>query len=510
MTNPRAPWYQVVLIQTGAQRGALLDLTSDVKSFQFQDNERKTDKLKLTVDNFDLRNFDNPVWRHGARLRVAFGNGISAAPARIMVVKKVTGGINLNVEANDLAVMMDTRKNRNVYENMTRSEVVTEIAARYGFSADNIQETTEVFEIMNQGNLSDAEYVRKLAHLQGYQFFVDFDGLHWHERRAGQAPIRTLHYYAADPRNEGDIKSFNVENDITRKPGRVRVQSRDPMEQTEIEAVADNTTDTSRDVLQPLMGVIDPEIGVLTTQSDVSYETTIASNVQTAEDAETEATGKFRLATQRAVKMNLTIRGAPELLAKSVVNITGMGRRLSGKYYVRNVSHTISAGGGYSCNLKMITDGYQSGNGSGGAAGADIESLLQSCVAELQAARASVLGVGPLEQQVARSIDRLMQALGVVGQGAGAEQATLALAQAANADRLAQAGANAGLSNVTAAAASCASVLRQLATQADAEAEGNINTREEGDAGARTAVADIDGETGELITRYIGTRGRDA
>lgn len=506
----RSPWWYIAVVPPG-KNAEPIDLTSRVLSFDFEDDERKTDKLRLTVNNFDLSNFDDPVWRHGAVLRVTFGNGVTQAPMREMVVKKVTGGRVLNIEANDRAVEMDTQRRRRVFENMTRSEVVRQIAQENGYDDPDIEDTPEKFEIINQGNLSDAQFMRKLAHLEGFQFFVDFDGLHWHRRRAGQAPLRTLTYYAQDPAAAGDILDFNVENDITRKPGRVRVAGRDPIEQKEFVVEADNETDTGRDSMQSFIGVFDPESAELTQQERASYESTVVSNVQTEQDAEREATGKYRLATQRAVKMTLKIRGAPDLLAKSVITVNGLGKRLSGKYYVKNVKHPLSGSSGYVSSVQLITDGYQRGFGSGGGGeNGDADTLLQSCVEELRSARATITGTSSAEVQIAAQLDRLQSGVAeIAGAPSPSERTKRAARVIPMAGRLAIAARQNGVQDVGQAAQNCASVLRRLSETTDLEAKGKVNDKEAG-SGGRKAVTKVDVETGQEVTSYIDTGGRDA
>ena len=46
-------------------------VTDKVISFKYTDSERKTDVVKLSVDNYDLAQFGDPVWRKGGRLRVS-------------------------------------------------------------------------------------------------------------------------------------------------------------------------------------------------------------------------------------------------------------------------------------------------------------------------------------------------------------------------------------------------------------------------------------------------------
>lgn len=386
-----------------------IDVSDNVLSLEFEDNERKVDTLRITVDNADLSYFDNPAFQRGRVLRFSFGYESELSPVRTAIIKKQTGGRTLTIEAKSLATAMDRVPRRRRFENMTRSQVARQVAQEYGFSAQNLQieETEEEFETITQANQTDAQFLRKLAHLQRFEFFVDFDGLHWHKRKVGQKPIRKFIYFT-DP-NLGSILDFSVDNDITRKPGRVRVKGRDPLEGEDLDVAADNDSETDRDVLQPKLaayGVIDEEAMSLDVHSPYSWsgllanarelaahEVTVASNAQTEAEAKAEARGRFTKVQQTAVKMTLLIIGDPTLVAKSVIEIEGMGTRLSGKYYVKSAAHRLSRSGGYDTELKLITDGF-GGPRRGGARGTcrhDIQEALDALYQALNNSSSALL-----------------------------------------------------------------------------------------------------------------------
>ena len=247
-------FYAVARLPQGGGAASPVDLTERVIDFTYEDREKGSDRLKLTVDNFDLIQFDDPLFETGQFLQVTWGVGANLAPTHKMVIKKVTGARQLTVEAHHKSVVMDSIRKRRKFENVTRSAVVRQIATEYRFRAPDIEDTTEVFEEIAQSNLTDAQFLRKLAHLEGFQFYLDASGLHWHERRLDQAPRKEYFYYR-NPEAEGEILDFSIENDVTRRPGRVKVKSRDPLTKKEIEASASNSEDPDRVVLMGTTGV---------------------------------------------------------------------------------------------------------------------------------------------------------------------------------------------------------------------------------------------------------------
>ena len=127
--RPRTePAYYVKVAQEGA--GAeRVDLSERVLAFAFEDSEKKADKLVLTVDNWDLKNFDDPVWKKGNLLEVSWGYPGEMAPAREVVIQKVTGFQTLNVEGHAKSVLMNKVARCRTFENQKRSDVVRQIAS---------------------------------------------------------------------------------------------------------------------------------------------------------------------------------------------------------------------------------------------------------------------------------------------------------------------------------------------------------------------------------------------
>jgi phage protein D len=377
-----------------------VNVSSRILSLDFHDQERKADVVTITVDNFDLTQFDEPLFKRGDIIEYSFGYYDRMAPIREAVVRKVTGSTVLTVEAHSKDVIMDQVKRRISYENKTRSEIIREVAFRNGYTEESvhIEDTAEVFEVVTQSNLTDAQFIRKMANKQGCEFFVDYDGFHWHTRNLSQAPITRLVYYTDD--RQGDIISFNIENDLTRKPSRVRVRGVNPQTGETIEAVADDKSDSNRDALQPEPGTKQPifEIDKFVDGLKASYETTKAKEneapgttqhdvserpVNTIEEAETHAKKIFRKASQRAVKMQLNLVGDATIVGKSVILIEGMGKRLSGRYYIKNIRHSIRGGGTYTMTAELITDGFGSTRKRGSKAGRDPAEDIRSLIAEI-------------------------------------------------------------------------------------------------------------------------------
>ncbi len=350
-----SPVYFVQIQPEGKGENFRVDTTDEVTSFEFEDDEKKADKLTLEVDNFDLSNFDNPVWKPGNKLIVTWGYPGHMAPSRECIIQKVTGSTKLKIEALSKAILMNKDIKNRTFENTTRGDVVRGIAYDHGyeFNHQDIEDTETVYEHITQARMSDAQFIKKLADAEHFEFYVDFDGIHWHSRRLGQKPLRVLQYYL--PPDVGDIISFDVENNIFAKPAKVVAKSRDPLKKTTGEGEASDSK-TERTALQPKTELIDPATGEITFQKNVASSETRPTTETDAKQVKKEADGAFKRAALTAVQLTVEMVGDPGICAKSVIEVRGISKRLSGLYYVKTAKHKIDSGG-YKLSLKCQTDG---------------------------------------------------------------------------------------------------------------------------------------------------------
>ncbi len=358
-----------------------VDLSERVLSFTFEDSEKKADKLVLTVDNWDLANFDDPVWKKGNILEVSWGYPGEMAPARECVIQKVTGFQQLSVEAHAKSVLMNKVARCRTFENKKRSDVAREVAEEngYGGQLQDIEDSGEVLPLITQARMTDAQFLRQLATREGFEFYVDFDGLHFHQRRLGQRPVRVFRWYTAP--EVGEVIAINIENDVTAKPGAVRVRGRDPLTRRDIDERGSNAT-TTRDSLAPVIEIVDPETGSTRLERRNVSEEVRPSAEASAGTARREADARYRRSQQTTVELTATVLGDPSVLAKTVVEFQGISQRLSGKYFVKEAKHKIDSSG-YTVELKCLRDGTSEVGGApsagrpnrGSAADADPNAL---------------------------------------------------------------------------------------------------------------------------------------
>lgn len=363
--NRDSPTMYIRAVPQGRTTAERIDVSSQVLSMAYEDLEAGADKLTLNVDNFNLDHFDNPVFRKGGTLEVSWGYLGNMTPTRSVVIQDVTGFQVLQVVGLAKSILMHKTQRVRKFSNMTRAQVVRQVALENGYGVDvhHIDETHVVFEAIQQARETDAEFLKRLAGREGWEFFVDFDGLHFHERKLGQRPIREYTYYI--DQTQGDIKSIKIENDVTAKPASITVVGRDPLTKTTFTETANNAS-TPRTGLGDILEIVDPKTGKTHLQEGTGTDTIAPSSETNAAAAARQAQGAFKKAQLTAVKMTMVTIGDPGQVAKSIVGMNGI-RSLSGKYYVTSVKHTLDQSGAYDMELKMRRDGRSSSTASAAA-----------------------------------------------------------------------------------------------------------------------------------------------
>jgi phage protein D len=332
-----------------------IDLKDRLVSFTFEDCEKKTDKLSLQLDNYDLSLFDDKVFLRGNILEVSWGYKESMSPLRQVVITKVKGFQALTVEGHAKSVLMNREKKTRSWHDKKRSDVVKEIAAEHGYGGafTDVEDTGEVYETINQAGETDARFLRRLAAKENFEFWVDHTGLHFHQRKLGMPPARVFTYHN-DP-EKGEIIQVNVESDVFRRVGKVKVKGKDPKTKTLFEEIGSNE-ETERTTTASVIEVVDPETRESVLQERIAKTSTVTIPAQSAAKAKRIADARYRLSERKSIQLSMQVVGDPSILAKTIVEVKGISDYLSGKYYVNDVKHNISSSG-YTCDMKLLKDG---------------------------------------------------------------------------------------------------------------------------------------------------------
>lgn len=344
-----------VTLRKGVGADRRVDFRDRLIAFEFEDNDSRADKCTLTLDNFDLRWLDDETFRKGQRLDVSWGYVGNLTEPQAVIVKRVHGGAVIKIECHSVGVGLNQEKRTAAFNNVRRSDVARKIAGDNGFSGDrlHVEDTKEEFETINQAAETDAALCKRLAKKEGFTFYVDSTGFHWHDSNYDAAPTHVLIYYTDEGR--GDILKFKMDSDMTRMPGRVQVKGMDPKTKKAFDK-SGSDADTDRTELAGQIEVIDPQTGATDLiKRRIAQSTVRHTSAATETDAKREADSRWKRSSRRRIKLGLDIVGDPTIKAKTTIKVKGLGEYLSGLYYVKVVKTKI--GGGYTASLALRRGG---------------------------------------------------------------------------------------------------------------------------------------------------------
>lgn len=366
MTDSVAPGFWVAIRPPRGNGETRVEQTRLV-SMDFEDIESMADKLSLVVDNYDLTQLDSPLWQPGNVVVFQFGYPGAMSPVRRMTIQKVKGFEKLTVEAHGDESQMNKvhGDGSERWNQKKRSDVAIEIAKKYGFTDDQIfvQDTEVVLPQITKATMTDLQILRSMAEREGFEFYCDFDGFHFHTQNTKRPPLKTYTYFAENGRGEIIGYPQMADDRAPGKPGGFIFTGRDPVTKETFTVRGDDATASALTALAPSRTAFSPEDANAPPGLGQLWPT--RTTELTREAAQRAAIGTYKRAQLRAVEMSLTLRGDGTLLAKNIIRVLGLGPSMSGNYYVTSVKHTLGAG--YRMVAKIKRDGRSEMIGDGSA-----------------------------------------------------------------------------------------------------------------------------------------------
>ncbi len=217
-------------------RALSTDLTGEITSFVFEDNEEELDVLELSVSDRHLRFVDDPLFQEGNEIVARFGYVNDLSPRKKAVIKDIDydfpedGAPSIRLKAYDKGFQLAGKENQKVWKKpapgilfseiaeeiaaaqkvwkkpapgILFSEIAEEIAAAHGLTPVVTPTVGRHLRVV-QSNVSDAQFLKDLAAkardrdgdgVTGYTFFVEDEGLHFHPRRLETEPAIFLEYF---------------------------------------------------------------------------------------------------------------------------------------------------------------------------------------------------------------------------------------------------------------------------------------------------------------------------
>lgn len=322
----------------------LEDISGDIISVSFEDHASDVDMATLVVNNKDSKWVDSDMFDKGKSIEIYMGYG--HATKRMFKGRIVRpelsfpedGVPTLTVRGYDLSYQMrrSEEKTNTTWQSITDSQLAQKIASKYGFKTSQmvIDETKDIIPYIAQGNLTDWEFLKERAERIGFELYVELDEFHFHKPKDYVKKIPGTFEYRRN------LRSFEPRLTTAEQVSKVVVKGWDEKKKSPIVAIATSETTTER----PVLG---KQSGSDFVKEDFGEGVKILHDRMPTSQKEAEEIAKayFKHKEYGLIEAHGACIGEPELKAKSLITIDGVGKKFSGTYYVTRVMHTLDDSG---------------------------------------------------------------------------------------------------------------------------------------------------------------------
>jgi uncharacterized protein len=340
------------------------DVVRDITQVTYKDNIEQFDSFEIVINNWDaetrtFKYIDTDQFDPGKKVELYMGY-YGKNPLRLMITGEITslrpafpasGQPTLTITGLNLMHRLRTKQESVAYENRTDSQIATEIGARLGIKVDTKPGNETAYPYLFQHNQYDIIFLMERARRIGYDLFViePIDGSPPRLYFGPSDTIKLLSYQltysmiqgakaAGGPRFPSLIQ-FQPELTTANQVSKVAVQGWDAKNKKPISVEVSRAELATKGVgEQGGQKQIDASF-------DQRKEIIASKPITSEEEARTLARETLQRIAKDMVKGTGATVGLPDLRAGSVVQIDGLGRRFSGRYFVTGTTHAIGDSG---------------------------------------------------------------------------------------------------------------------------------------------------------------------
>lgn len=261
-----------------------------------------------------------------------------------------TGVPTLSVQGYDLSFCLQksvVKKKRTFDKEKDYGAVAKKIASEHKLGVVNIKSTIKPCEKITQNpGESDYNFLKRLADRFGYEFFIRNKELYFRKPRDYEEEVMTLEWGK-------ELISFNPRLSTAKVVSKVTVKGHN-----------------QKNPAKPIIGIATlKDIGFKEPKAKSAAEsvkTCQKKEVETSEhdfpvcdeeDAKALAKALLIKANNSVIEGSCECIGIPELRPGTNVQIEGIGKRFSGKYYIKSVKHSIGDSG-YTVSFEVRRGGF--------------------------------------------------------------------------------------------------------------------------------------------------------
>lgn len=326
-----------------------------ISSIEIDENLDTPAKFTISFNEiFDIntqkfRWLDDPSISPGTEIGITFG--YASKPGKQSLIKGKIKGINsgfvttgpstLTLEGYDYSHDMQKKNEEKlIYKDMTYSDLVSKITTENNLKPKKIDETKIKQDIIRRKhNEKDYDFVRRLANLLGFEFFIRGDELYFREpkdKEKGNVTF-TLH---------NNLLNFSPRMTTANLANEVQVHAYNKEKKEPILGTANIKEITSG------IGISDLDQIMAKSNSNKVQIRLEGKVVKDEKEAKAIAMAELKKRNQTLIEGTLECIGDPQLRPGMTVNIEKVGKRFSGAYYVKSAKHSIGDSG-YKTTLEV-------------------------------------------------------------------------------------------------------------------------------------------------------------
>jgi phage protein D len=288
----------------------------------------------------DIKWADSEIFREGSEIKIKAG---FHGPLPDVFVGEVTGlepefpsrgPILLAVRGFDRMFRLGFARKTRAFNRMKDSDIASQIAGDWNLTPD-VEATRVTHEYLFQNNETDLEFLFQRARHVGYEVKVESKRLVFRKPQEMGSTIATLTYGES-------LLSFFPRLSLLTQVNEVVVRSWQPKDRTTVHASAG-----SGEIRSAMGGQTTGVTLVERTLGKKASRVVVGESAQTPDEAEDLAGSMLNELAFEYIVGEGTCMGAPEIRPGTVLELKGLGRRFSGPYYVRSVTHSLLAQKGY-------------------------------------------------------------------------------------------------------------------------------------------------------------------
>jgi phage protein D len=312
-----------------------------VDTFSITVRDRHPEAGRIFAGGDELQWMDSDVFDEGNEVEIHMGY---MDDLYLMLVGEITaasssfpasGQPTLSVQGSGLYHRLQRETRRQPFKSATDSGIAEEIASEMGLKAE-VDATETEHELVSPSGESYADILTQRAQRIGYEVAVKGRTLHFQRPRYIDNPSATLtlewgrDLISFNPR----LSTYNATTEVTVRSSQTsQGRGKEPIVGTA--QVGDERVrmgeQTGQQVAQEVFG----ERHVLVNDH----------NVASQQEANEIARAQLEAQGMEYITGRGSCVGNPELTSRTVVELTGLGRRFSGIYYVTSTTHNIGSGG---------------------------------------------------------------------------------------------------------------------------------------------------------------------